>query len=164
MRILQSMGCLTPVAIVIYGVLGILLVGQFGGQKLNYLSSMGWEQVSGTIVLSEVEDAWDTTGERYIGRVIYTYEVDGITYEGDQLDLRGSTYVGNPEDAAELLIPYPVGASVNPYVDPSDPSRAVLSRSLPGATWGLVGLGSFLLLSSVVLGIRQFASRRQTST
>jgi hypothetical protein len=145
----------------IYGVLGVLLVGQFGGPILNYLRSIGWEQVSGTIIFSEVQEEWDTTGDRFVGRVIYTYEVDGVAYEGDQLDLRGTTYVGNRQDAVELLIPYPVGATVTPYVDPSDPARAVLDRSLPGATWGFVGLGGTLLLFSAILGVRQFRSRRQ---
>lgn len=161
MRFLQSLGCLTPAAIVIYGVVGVLLLGQFGGQALNYLRSMGWEQVPGTIVSSEVEDAWDTTGDRYAGRVIYTYEVDGVTYEGNQLDLRGQTYMGNREDAERLLTPYPAGASVMPYVDPADPARAVLNRSLPGAAWGVVGVGSVLVLLSLGLGVRHFASRQQ---
>ena len=163
MRLLQSLGCLTPVAILIYGVLGILLLGQFGTQPLNYLRTMGWQQVPGTIISSEVEDAWDTTGERYGARVVYTYEVDGITYEGNQLDLRGTTYVGNRQDAAELLIPYPVGASVMPYVNPDDPARSVLDRSLPGAIWAFVGLGIALILFSLGLGVRQLASRRQSS-
>ena len=89
MRILQSMGCLAPAVIVIYGFVGVLLLTQFGGQVLNYLTSMGWEQAPGTIVSTQIEDSSDTTGERYAGRVIYTYEVDGVIYEGDQLDLRG---------------------------------------------------------------------------
>jgi hypothetical protein len=162
MRFLQSIGCLAPAAIVIYGVLGVLLLGQFGGQALNYLRSMGWEQMPGTVVSSEVEDAWDTTGERYAGRVVYTYEVDGVTYEGNQLDLRGSAYVGNREDAERLLLPYPVGASVMLYVNPADPARSVLDRSVPSAIWAFVGLGSVLMLLSLGLGIRHFANRHES--
>lgn len=161
MRLLQSIGCLTPAAILIYGVLGMFLLGQFGGQVLNYLRSMGWEQVPGIIVSSEVEDAWDTTGERYVGRVVYTYEVNGVTYEGNQLGLRGPVYVGNPEGAARLLTPYPVGASVMPYVNPANPTHAVLDRSLPSAVWGLVGVGSALVLLSLGLGARHLANWRQ---
>lgn len=161
MRFLQSIGCLAPVAIVIYSVAGVLLLGQFGGHALNYLRSMGWEQVSGTIVSSEIEESWDTTGERFASRVVYTYQVNGVTYEGDRLNLRASTYVGNREDAEELLAPYSVGASVMPYVNPADPTRAVLDRSVPGAIWVFVGLGSVLMLLSLGLGIRHLASRQQ---
>lgn len=164
MRFVQSAGCLTPAAMVFYAVVGLLLLGQFGGQVLNYLGSMGWEQVPGTVVSSGVEDAWDTTGERYAGRVLYTYEVDDVRYEGDQLDLRGQTYVGHREDAEQLVAPYPVGASVMIYVDPADPTRAVLTRDLPGAILGFVGVGSVLVLLSLGLGIRHFATRRQPAT
>lgn len=164
MRFLQSIGCLTPAAILAYGVVGVLLLGQFGGQAVNYLQSMGWEQVPGTIIASEVVDEWDTTGERYTGRVIYTYEVDGVMYEGDQLDLRGTTYLGNEEDAEELLTPYPVGGSVMPYVDPADPTQAVLTRTIPDAIWGFVGVGGVLLLTSLSLGVWQVVNRRKTAS
>ena len=162
MRFLQSVGCVTPVAMGIYAVVGLLLLAQFGGQALNYIRSMGWEQVPGTIVYSEVEDAWDTTGDRYAGQVIYTYEVNGVTYEGSQIDLRGSTYFGNREDAEQLVDPYPVGASVMLHVDLAEPTRAVLDRDVPGAVWGIVGVGATLLLLSLVLGIRHFSSRRNS--
>lgn len=164
MRFVQSAGCLTPAAAVIYVVVGVLLLGQFGGQALNYLTSMGWEQVPGTVTSSEVEDAWDTTGDRYAGRVLYTYEVDGVTYEGDQLDLRDVAYVGRQEDAERLVAPYPVGASVMLYVDPADPTRAVLNRDLPGAIWGFVGVGGVFVLLGLGVGVRYFATRRQPAT
>ncbi len=160
MRFLRSIGCLTPTAILIYGVVGLLLLVQFGGQALNYLTTTGWEQVSGTIVSSEIEDASDTTGERYVAQVVYTYEVDGAIYEGNQLDLRGSTYLSNREDAEQLLAPYPIGASVMPYFDPADPSRTVLDRGLPGAIWGFVGVGSVLVLLSLGLGARHLVGKR----
>lgn len=163
MRVLQSAGCMTPTAIIIYGLAGLLLLSQFGGPALNYLRSMGWEQVSGTITHTAVEDAWDTTGDRYIGQVIYSYEVNGVTYEGDQIDLRGQTFFGARNEAEQLVAPYPVGTSVTPYVDPANPNRAVLDRNLPGATWGIVGVGSALLLLSLVLGVRSLASRPQSS-
>jgi hypothetical protein len=161
MRFLQSMGCITPAAIVIYGIVGLLFLGQFGDPALNYVRSLGWEQASGTVISSQVADEWDTTGDRYIGRVVYTYEVNGETYEGNQINLSGPAYVGNREDAERVLIPYPVGASVTPYVDPNDPTRAVLDRNLTGATWGIVGVGSALLLLSVGLGVYHLANRKR---
>jgi len=161
MRFLQSIGCITPAAIVIYGIVGVLFLAQFGDPVLNYVRSLEWEQVSGTIISSQVDDEWDTTGDRYIGRVVYTYEVNGMTYEGDQINLSGPTYVGTRADAERLLLPYPVGASVTPYVDPNDPTRAVLDRNLAGATWGIVGVGIAFLLLSIGLGTRHLASRKR---
>lgn len=161
MRFLQSIGCLAPAATLIYGLVGLLLLGQFGGQTLDYLTSMGWEQVSGTVVSSEVVDEWDTTGERYLGQVVYSYEVDGVAYEGDQLSLGGLTYLGNREDAEQRIAPYPVGAAVTPYVDPADPTRALLDRNLPGAVWGFVGFGAALVLLSLLLGARHLMTYRK---
>lgn len=160
MRLLQSMGCLAPVAALLYGVVGLLILGQFGGQALNFLASMNWEQVEGTVVSSSIEDEWDTTGERYIGRLLYTYEVAGVAYEGTQLNLQGQIYLGNQDDAEQLLAPYPVGASVMPYVNPNDPTQAVLDRSLPNASWVLLGIGAGLVLLSIAVGLRVAFSKR----
>jgi hypothetical protein len=163
MRILKSAGCLTPIAALIYGIVGILLLSQFGGQTLNYIRSMGWEQVPGTVESTSVEDVWDTTGDRYDAQIVYTYDVDGTTYEGDQIDLRGSVYAGNRDDADELLAPYPAGESVMVYVDPADPTRAVLDRNMPGAIWAIAGTGVMLILLSLGLGIRYLTSQSQKS-
>lgn len=159
MRVFKAAGCLEPIAIFAYGVVGLLLLAQFGGEVVNYLGSTGWTQVSGTVVSNDVEDVWDTTGDRYAAQVVYTYEVDGTTYEGDQLSLRGTIYTGNQEDAERIVAPYPPGTAVTPYVNPADPTQAVLERDVPGAILGIVAAGVVLLLLSVSLGVRQFASR-----
>lgn len=161
MRFLQSMGCLAPATIMIYGVIGLLILWQFGGQILNYFGSMGWEQTPGMIVSSEVIEEWDTTGNRYVGQVVYTYEADGVTHEGNQLNLGGTTYLGNPDDAARLIAPYSVGTSVMPYVDPTDPTRAVLDRHIADAVWWLVGIGGALVLLSLGLGTRHIVINNQ---
>ena len=152
MRLLQSMGCFAPVAILIYGIVGFLILSQFGGQIVNYIRSMNWQQVSGEIIVSGIENASDTSGERYTGNVIYSYEFDGLTYEGDQINLFGNIYVGNRDDAEQMIAPYPVGRSVNLYINPNNPAQSVLDRSMTGAIWGLVGFGGILALLSLGLG------------
>lgn len=160
----QSMGCLVaPVAIIAYGVLGFLLLWSFGGQVLNFFSTMSWEQVSGTVISRSVEDISDTSGERYVPRIAYTYEVDGETYEGTQLDLRTEIFVGNEEDASELIAPYPVGAEVMPFVDTNDPTHSVMKREILTGVWWLVGIGSAFLVLSVGLGIRYVIVGRTSS-
>ena len=149
MRLLQSMGCFAPVAILIYGIVGFLILSQFGGQIVNYIRSMNWQQVSGEIIVSGIENASDTSGERYTGNVIYSYEFDGLTYEGDQINLFGNIYVGNRDDAEQMIAPYPVGRTVNPYVNPNNPALSVLDRNVTNAVWGLVGVGCILVLLSL---------------
>lgn len=141
----QKAGCFVGLAaIAVYGVVGFLLLWQFGGQVINYFNSMNWQQVSGIVIVSEIEDVSDTSGERYTGRIIYTYEIERVTYEGNQVDLRGTIYVGNRDDAEQLVAPYPVGTSVMPYVDFNNPTRSVLDRHMLSAVWWLVGIGSLL--------------------
>ena len=160
MRSGQSAGCLTaPIALIIYGGLGFLLLWQFGGQVWSYFTSMDWQQVDGTVISSEVVDAWDTSGERYTPQIIYTYEIDATSYEGRQVNLQGDLYLGNQLDAEQIIAPYPVGATVRPYVDPSDPTRSVLERDLPTAVWWFVVIGLLLVLLSIGLGIRAITQR-----
>ncbi|MGB7342071.1 MAG: DUF3592 domain-containing protein [Phototrophicaceae bacterium] len=160
MRLLQSMGCFAPVVILIYGIVGFLILSQFGGQVFNYFRSTNWQQVSGTIMASNIENASDTSGERYTGNVIYTYEFDDVTYEGNQINLFGNIYVGNRDDAEQMIAPYPVGISVNPYINPNNPVQSVLDRSVSDAIWGLVGLGSILAFLSLSLGTRYLLGNR----
>jgi hypothetical protein len=148
------------VAALIYAAVGLLLLSQFGGQALNYLRSTGWQQVEGEVVFSGVEDVWDTTGDRFEPQVVYTYDVDGVTYESTQIDLRDATYMGNQDDALEIANQYPVGETVTPYVNPSDPTRAVLNRDLPGAVLVIVGTGLVLLLLSAGLSVRLLTNRQ----
>lgn len=158
----QSMGCLVaPVAIIIYGILGFLLLWQFGGKIVNYVNTMDWQQVEGTVTSRSVEDGSDLTGEHYNATISYTYEVDGEMYEGNTLDLRGVINVGNRDDAEALIAPYPVGASVMPYVDMTNPTRSVLTRDIQTGIWVLSGIGGFLALLSIILGIRYMGSRSQ---
>jgi hypothetical protein len=160
MRSRKPAGCLAaPVAIIIYGGLGLLLLWQFGGQVWNYFTSADWQQVNGTVISSEVVDAWDTSGERYTPQVIYTYEIDATSYDGRQVNLQGDLYFGNELDAQQIIAPYPVGTTVRPYVDPSDPTRSVLERDLPTTVWWFVSIGLLLVLLSIGLGIRAFTQR-----
>ncbi|GAB5494316.1 MAG: hypothetical protein Phog2KO_45310 [Phototrophicaceae bacterium] len=154
MRATKSKGCFLPVAIFFCGVLGILILSQFGGQILNYLRSTNWQQSSGTIVSSTVESVFETSGERFVGNVVYVYDFENMTYEGDQVNFFGTIYVGNQGDAQQMIAPYPVGSTVTLYVDPNDPTQSVLDRDVSGIIWALVGFGIILTLLSIGLAIR----------
>ncbi|MEO0563696.1 MAG: DUF3592 domain-containing protein, partial [Chloroflexota bacterium] len=86
----------------------------------------------------------------------YQFEVDGETYEGDQLNLRGTLYLGSEEGAAALLTDYPTGTEVTLFTDPADPTRSVLDRSVQSGTWWLVGTGVILLALSTMLAVARF--------
>ncbi|MEL6526937.1 MAG: DUF3592 domain-containing protein, partial [Chloroflexota bacterium] len=142
----------------------VLILGQFGGQAITYVQSSGWETVAGTIVTSDVLDVSDTSGTRFTGQVVYSYTFEGETYENDAINLLGNLLVRNEADAAQMVVPYPVGAMVDVYVNPDNPSESVLDRSLSGGLQGLIGFGAMMLLLSLGLGARLLFSKPNTET
>lgn len=163
MKVLENVGCVSPIAIGLYGVVGLLLLFQYSGKVVNYIASAGWETVEGEVVVSRVVNAGDTTGDRFLPAVEYTYAVDGESYTGRQIDLRGDVFYGNEDAAALQLTDYPIGAAVTVYVNPSDPARSVLTREVIPAVWWFTGIGLVLLTLSVGLGI-VYLGRRNAQT
>jgi hypothetical protein len=113
-------------------------------------SQLSWKPVLGAIATSEVR--YD--GELYVPSVTYSYEFAGQHHIGDTVRSGLASY--NWRAPAERICKkYAVNAEVHVYVDPREPSHAVLEpggdRSfLPlmctlGAFFGLIGL---LLLAS----------------
>lgn len=162
MKTLENIGCVSPIAIVLYGVAGALLLLQYSGKVVNYVASTTWEPTAGEVVRSEVVNAGDTTGDRFLPRVTYSYTVDGQTYTGTQIDLRGDVFYGNEDAAALQLRGYTPGTAVTVYVNPADPARAVLTREVIPAVWWFTGIGAALVLSSVGLGVG-YVGRRRTA-
>jgi hypothetical protein len=160
MKALENIGCVSPIAIILYGVAGALFLFQYSGKVVNYVASAGWERVDGEIVSSRVMDEWDTTGDRFVPHVEYTYRVDGETFTGGQIDLRGDVFYGNEDAAALQLVDYPAGTAVTVYVNPADPARSVLTREVIPAVWWFTGVGLALLTLSVGLGIVYFGKRK----
>jgi hypothetical protein len=163
-KVLQSVGCTGRAAILLYGVVGLLLLGQYSGKIINYFGSTGWEQVDGVVVGSEIVDEWDTTGDRFLPVVTYEFTLNDQTYTGNQIDLRGPVYVGNEDVAASMLEPYPVGSQITLFADPSDPSNSVITRAVQPAVWWFVGIGAGLLVLAIGLGVMQVGGQREKSS
>jgi hypothetical protein len=161
MKALENIGCVSPIAIVLYGVAGALLLFQYSGKVVNYVATTGWQTTSGEVVRSGVVDAWDTTGDRFVPEVEYTYTVDGETLTGGQIDLRGDVFYGNEDAAALQVEPYPAGTVVTVQFNPADPAQSVLTREVIPAVWWFTGVGLGLLTLSVGLGI-VYVGKRNT--
>ena len=113
-----------------------------------------WEETTCVVLTSEVAVSDD--GDTYGVDVRYTYEdPSGEIRHGDRYDFNFGTSSGY-EAKARVVQAHPPGSEVTCYVDPKDPSRAVIDRS-PGLflVWGLfplpflaVGLGGLLFLAA----------------
>ena len=118
------------------------------------LRSLGWTPIACVVQSGQVRSIpgmWHTT---YWPDVIYRYEVNGITYRSNTIN---ASDVGSPwyYCARGIVRRYPPGTATTCYVNPSDPSEAVLVRSLSVTQWFgvwpvmLIIMGAFLIAWSI---------------
>lgn len=99
------------------------------------LGSGDWEQVPATIVWSGVGDHSGSDSSTYSVDVLYEYEQGGRRWRSNRYDFMFGSSSGNREPKQEAVDRMPAGARVDAWVNPDDPSRAVLERSLGGFMW-----------------------------
>ena len=91
----------------------------------------------------------------------YTYDVQGRTFVADRVGLSsGADNIGSYQQhmGSNLSQAHARGESVLVYVDPNDPSQAIIDR---GIRWGMIGFKSIFLFAfgGVGLGLLIFAWR-----
>ena len=102
--------------------------------------------------------SWDKTPCQIVdlGHALrYDYQWEGRTYSSGQYDL-GPFGWGVAENFQRIKVESPIGSETVCYVNPADPSQAVLSQKLKsGYFFGLAG-GEFIFLIGLALfgGVR----------
>jgi hypothetical protein len=88
----------------------------------------------------------DETRPEYIPDITFAYTVDGRAYQAVRYDFSSAHGYLASADAAALVSRYPPGAHVTCYVNPRDPSDAVLVRGAPRSlALGLMPMAFFAL-------------------
>jgi Protein of unknown function (DUF3592) len=113
-----------------------------------------WPKAAGRIVQSEVITSVhhrERTGQGFISsgydqtyyapRIVYSYQADGNSFEGDNIGWSGSA--GTPALAEKYVRRFPLHAEVQVFYNPDDPTRSTLAP-----TGGLLALG-FLAAAAV---------------
>ena len=110
----------------IIGVFDVVIVRQ---QLAEYRARTHFEEVPARILSSSVSSSTDSEGSTsYKPRVSYEYRVAGQTYTSDQYAY--TLWSTSDRDAASGIVDeHPVGAAATAYVDPNDPTEAVLDVS-----------------------------------
>jgi hypothetical protein len=105
--------------------------------------------VQSSVVRSEFRSASLIVYKLYWPEIVYQYHKNGVRYRGDTDNLtdRGSLWYYGPRAVVRRT---PAGMRTTCYVNPADPSEAVLSRRLSPALW----LGVWPLIMAV-LGVGQ---------
>jgi hypothetical protein len=112
-------------------------VGYFGSPLLNWASSLGWKPTP-CVVQSAVLRSKRVHGEfsftLYWPDIVYTYQVRGVNYRANTYN---ASFMGSPwyYGSRGVVRCHPPGKAAICYVEPTDPSRAVLDRSFSGTQW-----------------------------
>jgi hypothetical protein len=89
-----------------------------------------WRNNEGTKVYTEIT---------YIPYLEYSYVVHDKTYSCQRVNFGSHEWVYESSDMAyKKLSRYPIGAEVDVYYDPAEPSKAVLVREISGGTFMIV--------------------------
>ncbi len=145
---------ITAIPVVLLLVAGGVVIGiKAGGSAVAAMSTYGWEQVT-----CEIEDSWinpppNEMGERRTVGALYHYQWEGTWYESRRFSLRERIYT-DQTTAGQVLMRYTPGARPDCYVNPEQPSEAVLKRDPgwiiimywigSGLGWLLVGCGGLI--------------------
>jgi hypothetical protein len=126
---------------------GILLIG-IGFFALQMSSdSLQWQETKATITKCEVIGRGGLRRRRsYSLQIEYSYSADGREFIGRRINGAGEAGL----DVKAIAQKYPVGSLHPVYYDPNDPEQAVLEPGFSGSNIVWFGMGSMLLLGSLV--------------
>jgi hypothetical protein len=114
------------------------------------VAARSWVETPCTILASQVAESSDSDGTTYKVDVRYSYVFAGGEHRSERYDFFNA-YSSGYQGKADVVARYPPGARTVCYVNPDDPSEAVIDRS-PGPRY-LVGLVPLVFLFIGVGGI-----------
>lgn len=113
----------------------------FASSLFDWIAARSWEPVPATLHSVNLDSRTDSEGTTtYRVEATYTYDWRGERFTGSRVDLHGSDNLGDWHHRlhSRLQRALRAGEPVTAWVDPDDPSRAVLER---GMRWGRLGFG-----------------------
>jgi uncharacterized protein DUF3592 len=133
-------GCLVAFFAVFALIGGGAFFAVFVRPMTELLAARSWRPTSCVILESRVGESTDSDGTTYRVEVLYSYTVDGRSYQSQRYGF-DSWYSGGREPKQEIVAGLSPGTQTTCWVDPADPGRAVLSRAFsPRYLVGLVPL------------------------
>jgi hypothetical protein len=108
---------------------GLAFTIPFAIMLWRVVESRGWEETECTVLSSQVRTHSSSDGSTYSIDITYSYRWQGDTLRGDRYNFTFGSSSGY-DGKAKIVARYPVGAEVPCFVDPGQPERSVLSRSV----------------------------------
>lgn len=128
---------------------GIVLLIFFVRPWLHWKRAQSWPSTEAQISASEIEVSLAKQSKSYEAKFEYTFNVDGQDWTGSQYGF--FVFSGSKEASEELVKRYPVGKTANIFYNPSQPSDALMDRSLGPAIWFAIGPFVLTIAGSVLL-------------
>lgn len=92
-------------------------------------TSAGWPSTHGTILMTTIQVQRTGNARREVPVVMYAYRVGQEAFQGSRIRAEDETSLGAVAGHARtVLARYPVGASVQVYYDPANPTQSALER------------------------------------
>ncbi len=129
---------------------------------LKILSAKSWPAVPCVVISSEVKYHSGSHGGTYSVNTFYTYEINGREFKSNTYDFAGGSSSGY-EGKQAVVARYPRGKETVCYVNPDDPTDAVLERGFVPIMWfGLLAL-LFVAIGAAGLFFIVFKPRRSAA-
>ncbi|MEE9127055.1 MAG: DUF3592 domain-containing protein [Planctomycetota bacterium] len=145
--------------LIIYAILVLIGLGTsawYGpSQLMEAKATEDWPTVTGTIEDTRVTSQHRRRQTDYNVEITYTYVVGERTYRGSRYSVTGNPGAERQEEAELLARGFRKGDKVKVYVDPEDPTQAVLARGGTQKAWMTIGFGALLLVVGLFLGARR---------
>lgn len=118
------------------------------GPLLEILAARSWVPTPARILASRVAAHSDSDGNTYRVDILFAYTFEGVERRSSRYDFSRGSSSGYGTKAA-IVSQYPVGAETTCYVNPRDPSEAVLRRE-PFKALGFGAIGFVFLMVGAV--------------
>ncbi|HEV8631156.1 MAG TPA: DUF3592 domain-containing protein [Thermoanaerobaculia bacterium] len=152
-------------AVAVFGVFALFGAGfmvPFAFPLARYLGSRDWVQAPATIVWSGVGAHSGSDSTTYSVDMLYEYEHGGRRYRANRYNFSIGSSSGR-EGKEAVVAGLPAGAQTAAWVDPRDPSVAVLDRTLGSFIWFSLIPGVFVLIGVVGMTASLLAGRRKAA-
>ncbi len=154
-------GCLVMFFFIFFAVGAITFCFMFVAPVFHGMQATTWQETPCTIVSSEVETHHGDDSDSYSVRIVYNYDFDGRHFESDRYHFMvGST--GGRSGKQAIVDRYPPGSKSICYVNPDDPTQAVIHRGF--STDMLFGLFPLIFLAvglgGMVFGVRAMLKKK----
>lgn len=145
------------ILVIVLGLVGLGTAGWYGPMLVREAyATQGWTESEAEILSSTVDaESRTRSGGRsevdWVVELEYRYTVEGQDYTSERFMVASDLGADTQTEAERLARAYRAGDRVPVWIDPEDPTAAVLQRGGVGKAWANLGFGVLLLGVAVYL-------------